>query len=60
MTRKFKPDGIMDLELDDYPQGSTFASWQKTVLDTAGILVVSVMIAICLVVSRKLTHSRSK
>lgn len=34
----------MDLGLDDYPQGSAFADWQKTVLDTAGILVVSVVI----------------
>lgn len=31
----------MDLDLDDYKEGSLFLEWQQIVLDTAGILVVS-------------------
>lgn len=60
VSRQFKADGIMDLGLDDYPQGSTFADWQKTVLDTAGILVVSAVTIDCVTVGHMLTHSRSE
>jgi hypothetical protein len=31
----------MDLDLDDYKEGSLFLEWQNIVLETAGILVVS-------------------
>jgi hypothetical protein len=41
VSRTHASAGYMDLDLDDYKEGSLFEEWQKIVLDTAGILVVS-------------------
>lgn len=41
MSRSHAPAGYMDLDLDDYKEGSLFQEWQKIVLETAEILVSS-------------------
>jgi hypothetical protein len=46
VSRSHASAGYMDLDLDDYKQDSLFQEWQKIVLDTAGILVVSEVITL--------------
>lgn len=32
------PNGIIDLELDDFPKGSMYRGWQDTVMDTVSVI----------------------
>lgn len=41
VSRSHAHEGYMDLNLDDYKPGSLYLDWQKIVLETARILVVS-------------------
>ena len=42
VPRSQTPEGIMDLELDDWPKGSTYGGWQDIVMDIAGNTAVHV------------------
>ena len=43
MSHTHDPNGLLDLGLDDFPQGSLFLDWQRIVLETARILAVSAL-----------------
>lgn len=47
VSRSHASAGYMDLDIDDYKEGSLFLQWQKIVLETAQILVVSQVITLC-------------
>lgn len=45
VSRQQDETGLIDVGLDDFPEDSPYHAWQQTVLDTVGILVVSISLS---------------